>query len=127
MNGAGRIKFLFIIAALYDGILGLGFLLLPQRIFTTFGVIPPNHPGYLEFPATLLLVFSLMFLALARDPFSNRNLIPYSVLFKLGYAGVVFWHWFLDDIPSMWKPFAVCDIVFAALFTAAYFQLSKKK
>jgi hypothetical protein len=81
--------------------------------------------GYVQFPAALLLIFALMFLAIARDPVGRRHLIPYGILLKVSYCGVVFFHWFTAGVPYMWKPFAVIDIVFLALFGWAYGSLRR--
>jgi hypothetical protein len=116
---------LFYVAALYDGLLGLLFLLIPGYAFDVCKVTPPNHDGYVQFPAALLLVFSLMFLAIARNPAGNRHLIVYGILLKLAYCGVACWHWFTADIPFMWKPFAVIDLVMAILFVWAYAELGR--
>ena len=53
---------------------------------------PPNHWGYVQFSAALLIIFGLMFLAAARRPIANRNLLPYCFLLKIAYSGVVFDH-----------------------------------
>jgi hypothetical protein len=119
------IKLLFIIAALYDGILGIIFLAASGRVFEAYGVTPPNHPGYVQFPAVLLLVFAIMFAVIARDPIHNRRLIPYGILLKLAYCGVVFLHWFDGGIPGMWKPFAIFDLIFLVLFSLAFTALGK--
>ena len=119
------IKPLFLIAAAYDGALGLVFLFAGCALFNLAGVTPPNHMGYVQFPAALLVVFALMFLAVARNPTENRDLIPYGALFKLCYAGVVFFYWITSAIPGMWKLFAVIDLIFAILFAVAYFHLKK--
>jgi len=79
-----------------------------------------NHFGYAQFPGALLIVFALMYLAIARRPVANRNLIPYGMLLKVSYCGVVFYHWLSAGIPGMWKPFAVIDLVFLILFAWAY-------
>ena len=113
------IRPLFVLAALYDAILGLAFLFAPGAVFDRFGVTPPNHLGYVQFPAALLIVFAAMFAAVARDPAANRNLIPFGILLKVSYCGVVFGYWFTTGIPGMWKPFAVADVAFALLFAAA--------
>jgi len=126
MNTRDAIKTLFLIAAIYDGILGLVFMFVPGRMYDAFDVVPPNHWGYAQFPAALLVVFSLMFLAVARNPEKNRNLIPYGVLLKAAYCGVVFWHWATQGIPAMWKPFAVSDFAFGLLFIWAYGHLGKR-
>ena len=79
---------LFLVAALYDGLLGLAFLVAAEWIFQTARVPPPNHLGYVQFPGAILLVFGIMFAAIARRPRENRNLIPYGILLKVCYCGV---------------------------------------
>ena len=117
------ISVLFIIAALYDGVLGGFFLFAGGAVFDWFDVTPPNHWGYVQFPALLLMVFALMFLSIAKDPAKNRNLMPYGILLKVAYCGITFFHWFTTDIPIMWKPFAIFDLLFLALFVWAYASL----
>lgn len=117
------ISVVFAVAAIYDGVFGLAFLIAPGAIFDRFSVPPPNHPGYVQFPAALLVVFALMFLAVAVNPVVNRNLIPYGMLLKVSYCAVVFWHWLSTDLPGMWKPWAVIDLVFLLVFVAAYRSL----
>jgi hypothetical protein len=123
MKKKQAISLLFIITALYDGLLGIIFLFTGSTLFQWFQVTPPNHLGYVQFPAALLIVFALMFLAIARHPSKNRNLIPYGMLLKVAYCGIVFFHWFTAGIPHMWKPFAVFDLIFLVLFIWAYVSL----
>ena len=111
---------LFTVAGLYDGLLGAAFLVAPAALFGRFGVTPPNHFGYVQFPAALLVVFAIMFFAVAFNPRANRNLIPYGILLKVSYCGVAFCYWLAEGIPSMWKPFAVADLAFIALFFWAW-------
>ena len=119
------IRALFVIAALYDGILGLGFLFFARALFQRFDVTPPNHFGYVQFPGLLLIIFALMFLAVARNPIATRNLIRYGILLKASYAGIVFFYWATSGIPDMWKPFAIADAVFLVLFAGSCWALGK--
>jgi hypothetical protein len=123
MNVPRWISPLFVVAALYDGVLGAIFLCAPRFPFDRFGVTPPNHPGYVQFPAALLIVFGLMFAAIARDPLGNRNLIVYGFLLKIAYCGVTGWYWATSDPPDMWKPFVIVDLIMAALFAWAFAAL----
>ncbi|MGI9456021.1 MAG: hypothetical protein ACR2NU_05630 [Aeoliella sp.] len=125
MNVAKWIIALFVVAALYDGILGLTFLFAPTAPFDWFEVSPPNHVGYVQFPAGLLIIFALMFASIARDPIANRGLIPYGILLKVTFCGVSIGHWLLDGIPTMWKPFAIADLVFLVLFVVAWKVLTQ--
>jgi hypothetical protein len=120
MNATRPLKALFLIAALYDGALGAVFLIVPGLVYQWAKVPPPNHWAYVQFPACLLIIFGVMFAAIARDPVRNRNLIVYGILLKVSYCGIVFWYWFAEGIPGLWKPFAVIDLVMAVLFAASY-------
>jgi len=120
MNVPKWIPALFWIAAVYDGLLGLVFLLNPGWVFRTYEVTPPNHMGYVQFPAALLIVFAIMFAAIARAPVANRGLIVYGVLLKAAYCSVTSFYWVKEGIPWIWQPFVILDVVMALLFIWAY-------
>jgi hypothetical protein len=121
------VRVLFVVSALYDGLLGAIFLLAGDSLFQWFAVTPPNHPGYVQFPAALLIVFAVMFMAIAVNPVKNRNLIPYGILLKVSYCSVISFHWLTDGIPNMWKPFCLYDIAFIVAFVWAWAALGKEK
>ena len=107
---------LFLVAAVYDGLLGLAFTFVAPTIFAYFGVTPPNHYGYVQFPGLLLILFATMFVQIARDPVKYRDMIPYAAAFKASYCAPVFWYKLQNNIPAMWMPFAWADLVFLVLF-----------
>jgi hypothetical protein len=117
---------LFFIAAIYDGLLGAAFLLFSNALFKGFEVTPPNHPGYVQFPAALLIVFAIMFMVVAVNPVKNRSLILYGILLKISYCGVILSHWLTGGIPDMWKPFCISDSVFLVTFIWAWAALRKE-
>lgn len=117
---------LFYISAIYDGLLGIVFLFGGHAVFQWSGVTPPNHLGYVQFPAALLIVFAVMFTVIAVNPSKNGHLIPYGILLKLSYCGVVLFHWIDSGIPYMWKPFCLADLVFLILFAWAWTLLRKE-
>ena len=126
MKTTQLIKALFLSAAVYDGLLGAAFLIVPGWIYQQADLTPPNHLAYVQFPACLLVIFGLMFLAIARDPLANRNLIVFGILLKVSYCGLAFWYWSSAGIPGMWKPFAVIDLITGVLFAIAYRELGAK-
>ena len=71
---------LFTVAGLYEGILGAAFLVAP---------------------AALLIVFAVMFFAVAVDPCATRNLIPDGILLKASYCTLVFGYWFTQGLPTL--------------------------
>jgi hypothetical protein len=56
----------------------------------------------------------------ARDPVANRNLMPFGMLLKLSYTGLVICYWATTDLPWLFKPFAAIDGLMFVLFVIAY-------
>ena len=121
------IRGLFALAALYDGILGALFLIAPSWFFTQFEITPPNHFGYVQFPAALLIIFGVMFVRIAQAPQQHAGLILYGVLLKLAYCSLTFAYWFSSGIPWVWKPFAIIDLVMLGLFAWSWKLLQRHR
>ena len=125
MKNVKAISFLFWVAALYDAILGAAFLFWGSCLFGYLEVTAPNHMGYVQFPAALLIIFAILFAVIALNPVKNCNLIPYGILLKVSYCGVVFFYWFTSGVPYIWKPFAIVDLIFLAAFVLSMRILCK--
>ena len=121
------VRLLFVIAGLYDFIIGLTFLLFGSQLFDSAGVPQPNHWAYIQFGALMLMIFGTMFLAIAANPQANRNLIPYGILLKISYTVLCGYYWITTDCPTLFKPFAVIDAVMLVLFYVAYQKLPALK
>lgn len=113
----------FLVAGIYDLVLGIGFLFFPLLLFNWFKVMPPYHLSYVQFPAALLIIFAVMFFNIAQDPVGKMLLIPYGIMLKFAYCGVVFWYWLFSDISYMWKPFAIADLFFIIAFLWCYYTI----
>ena len=120
------IKPLFVLAGLYDGVLGIAFILFPSAIFAFYGVEPPNHMAYVQFSAMLLIVFAVMFFRVAANPVGNRELILYGCGLKISYCTMVVWYESTTGISSMWIPWAWADVVFLVLFILTWRSLNRK-
>lgn len=120
------IKRFYIVAGLYDGMLGIAFVLLPGEIFALYGVEPPNHMAYVQFPALLLIVFAVMFFRVAANPIRNRELILYGCGLKISYCSMAFWYMVTTGIPSMWVPWAWADLVFLLFFILTWRILGRQ-
>lgn len=118
------IKPLFIVAGLYDALLGLIFFFAHDGIFQRFEITPANHPAYIEFPALLLIIFGAMFLQISSDPDRFRFLILYGMALKVCYASLAFWYQITSEIPFVWVPWAWADLVFLIAFYLAWKTLS---
>lgn len=120
------IKPFYVISGLYDGILGVAFLLAPGAIFAMYAVEPPNHMAYVQFPALLLIIFGVMFFRIAMDPVKNRDLILYGCALKVAYCSMVFFYMATTGVPAMWVPWAYADLVFLVLFIVTWRSLGRQ-
>ena len=125
MSILAKVRAIFLLAGVYDVGIGLTFLFASDLLFERFIEVPLPHPGYVQFPALLIVIFGLMFLAVAWAPQRNRNLIPFGILLKASYSGVVIPYWITRGVDDIWKPFAVIDLVFLVLFIWAFFALRR--
>lgn len=120
------IKVVFIAAGIYDAVLAIAFLLLPEAIFSHYQVEPPNHLGYIEFPAMLLLIFAVMFFRVAVNPVKCRELMLYGAALKFSYSYLVFRYAITTGIPSMWVPWAWMDSAFLVLFLVSWYRTGRQ-
>lgn len=114
-----HVRPLFRLAALYDIVLGLVYGLAYRTIYAKFAIALPNHDAYVQLPAALILVFGVGFWFVSRAPGRNRDLIRVGVMMKLAFSAIVFGHFLLGSIPTMWVPFAAIDLLFAIAFVMA--------
>ncbi len=120
------IRILFLVCAIYDFLLGIVFLASGKSLFARFDVPAPSHMGYVHFCCLMLMIFGLMFLAIAMRPSANRNLIVYGVLLKCAYVGVASYYWINGGIPWVFKPFVFIDAAMLAGLVWAYVALGQK-
>jgi hypothetical protein len=119
------IKTVFLIAALYDIILGIVFGLFFKLVYNSFGTELPNHAGYIQLAAAYIFTFGIGFYLVYKDPVRNQAIITLGVLMKLLFVVIVLGHLLIDAVPAFYIPFALLDIVFLLLFL--YTQTALKK
>ncbi len=109
----------FVVAAIYDVVLGVTALLFFKPIYNWLNVTLPNHDGYVQWGAAVVTIFGIGFWLVSRDPARNRDIIKMGILFKLAYAATVLGHYFWGSVPAVWVPFAWLDLGFLIMFIVA--------
>lgn len=112
MTGLGAYRKLFLVGALYDACLGLGFFLFYERIYGWFSIAFPNHPGYVQLPALFIAIMGLADYFIYQDVVRNRDIIKIRILMKLAYSLLCFYHYFFGSLPTLWVMLAVANFVF---------------
>jgi hypothetical protein len=107
----------FLVASLYDLVLGVVFLFLYPWLYGLLGIAPPTEPAYLQASAAFVLVQGIMYLFVYRNMIRNRDLVTVGAIYKAAYASVAFYHWGLGDLPhSVFAVLGLLDVGFLILF-----------
>ena len=122
---------LFIIAAVYDVVLGITFTFFPARAFAALGISEklPAFGGYLTLLGAFVLVIGTAYFLIARgDLRRNADLILVGTLYKLAYAGTAFFYWSQGSLPhvAFGALFGVADAVFFILMAECYWSLKRE-
>jgi len=107
-----------------------GFLLLAPLYFI-FDLIgrqdppPITHPAFYYGFAGVALAWQIAFFIIAHDPVRFRPIMLPSILEKIGYGGAVVVLYWQRRMHGQDLAFGVADLVFAALFFAAWRQIGR--
>jgi len=117
-------KAIFLVA----GVWGVLLLTPLYFIFDMIGVQDPppiTHPAFYYGFAGLGLAWQVAFFIIARDPLRLRPMMIPSILEKIGYGGAVVVLYLLGRMHTQDLAFVIADLIFAALFVAAYVAIGK--
>lgn len=130
---ASKIKFykgLFLIAAIYDVVLGIVFTFFTKFAYNLFGISEklPEFVGYLTLIGAYLLIIGVAYyLIYWGDLQKNKDLILIGVLYKFAYCIITFYYFLIGDIPHILflALFGVIDLVMFILMLECYLTIRK--
>ncbi|MFN8635500.1 MAG: hypothetical protein U0893_16765 [Chloroflexota bacterium] len=115
----GRTRTLFVVAALYDGILGVAFFFLYQPIFQLLGIPLPDNASYIHLSAGFIFVQGVGYWLVSRDLQRNLDLVRVGALYKAIYVAVAVYYLGTGQIlHAVFAWFGLFDFVFLLLFLA---------
>lgn len=127
MNNAGFSKTLFLVAALYDGILGLVFFVGYQGIYSMLNIPMPENAAYIHLAAALVFVEGVGYSFVYRNMERNIDIVRQGIIYKVAYSGVAFYSQMTGALPHpIFLVFAVLDLCFLVLF-ARHLQTASAK
>jgi len=108
---------LFLIAALYDFVLGFVFFVFLRFIFEDIFKIPsPVYPAFFQAAAAFVFVMGVGFYFVYLNMYRNTDIVKLGIVFKLVYTGLAFYHVFIEKMPWVFSIFGFLDIIFIVLF-----------
>jgi hypothetical protein len=118
-SGLERFRKLFLIAALYDCILGLAFFFLHRPIFVAFGIPLLNNTSYIHLTAGFVFVQGVAYWFVHRNMLRNIDIVRMGVLYKAIYSAVAVYYLVIGELPhAIFAWFAVFDVLFLVWFVA---------
>lgn len=110
-------RIFFLVAALYDLILGVAFVVFGEQILGAIDLELPPHIAYIQLAAVFIFVQGFSYLFPFRDPLGNLGIVQVGVVYKLAYAGLALWYLAIGILPSpFFIPWAIIDLGFLVGF-----------
>lgn len=109
-------KALFLIAAIYDLILGIAFFFFYTQIYSYFNIALPDYPAYLQMATAFVIAMGIGYYFVFRNMYRNIDLVKLGIVYKAVYSGLTGYFYFAGtaNITFMW--FAVIDALFLIIF-----------
>ncbi len=103
----------FLVAALYDLILGAVFFVFYGPIFTLFDIALPYNTSYLHLTAGFVFVQGVGYWFVYRNMLRNVVIVKLGVVYKAVYSLVTFYYLLIGQLPdAVFAWFAVFDVLF---------------
>jgi len=119
-------RILFLIAALYDFILGFVFFAFLRFFFEDLFRIPyPLYPAFFQAAAAFVFVMGVGFYFVYRNMYRNIDIVKVGIVFKLFYTGLAFYHVFVKGMPWIFSVFGFLDLIFIVFFV--FFLLAVRR
>ena len=108
---------LFLIAALYDFILGFVFFaFMGFFLEDIFKLPPPLYRAFFQAAAAFVFVMGVGFYFVYLNMYRNIDIVKLGIVFKLVYTGLAFYYVFVENMPWIFSVFGFLDLIFVVFF-----------
>ena len=124
-------RYLFLIAAAYDLVIGATFLFFHRPAFEVLGMAEalPEDPAYIALLGAFVMVIGVGYALVYRgDLTANLDLIMVGLLYKLAYSALAFYFYLFLTVPHILFVFAfgIADLLFFILMAECWTYLRKQ-
>jgi hypothetical protein len=113
----------FLVAAIYDLVLGAAFFLLYGPLFEALAIELPNNTSYIHLTAAFVFVQGLGYWIVAGNPAGNRGIVQMGVAYKFAFAALSFYYLAIGEL--LHATFLVFGILDAAFLIGFWWFLSQ--
>jgi hypothetical protein len=107
----------FLVAAIYDLVLGLGFFVLYDPIFSALGIALPNNTSYIHLTAAFVFVQGIGYWFVYQAPEENLGIVKLGVVYKAVFSTLSFYYLAIGELlHPVFLVFGVLDIGFLVGF-----------
>jgi len=124
-NKDGFFRGLFLVAAIYDFVLGLVFFFFYKPVYAYFNIALPNYPIYLQMAVAFVMAMGVGYYFIYRNLYRNIDLVKLGIVYKFVYSGLTSYFYFADLANIIFFWFAIFDAIFLVLFV--WFLVYAKK
>ena len=115
-NKDGLFRILFLIAAIYDFILGAVFLFFYKPIYSLFDIVLPAYPMYLQMSAAFVFAMGLGYYFIYKNLYRNIDLVKLGIAYKIMYSAWAGYFFFKGIAHVTFFYFVIFDLVFLVFF-----------
>jgi hypothetical protein len=110
---SGTWRAFFLVAALYDLVLGAAFFVLYGPLFQVLGIALPNNISYIHLTAAFVFVQGLGYWFVYQDPVANRGIVKIGVPYKFAFSALGFYYLAIGELlHPVFLVFSVLDLLF---------------
>ena len=103
----------FLVAAVYDLVLGAVFFLAYGPIWEVLELELPNNTVYIHFTAAFVFVQGVGYWIVARNPTANRGIVQMGIAYKFAFASLAFYYLAIGELlHPTFLLFGILDVLF---------------
>jgi hypothetical protein len=103
----------FLVAAVYDLVLGAAFFFLYGPLFDVLGIALPNNTSYIHLTAAFVFVQGLGYWFVYQDPDENRGIVKIGTAYKAAFSALALYYLVIGQLlHPVFALFGLLDVFF---------------
>jgi hypothetical protein len=107
----------FLVAAIYDLVLGAVFFVFYGPMYEVLGIALPNNIAYIHLTAAFVFVQGVGYWIVYRDPPANHGIVLLGIAYKFAFSALAFYYFAIGDLlHPVFLVFGILDVFFLVGF-----------